>query len=158
MGNIKKARANPIHEAKRLASLPRGERHWKYNPNPGVLTMHRRIHRRHGAASNYKCVDCGGRARDWSLNGDTYTDNVGDYSPRCRSCHTKYDDSSTRRENISRSLKSAWLSGKRKATLVEIGGQIMTLKGASQFVGIGYGTVWSRVNKQGKSVEEALEL
>lgn len=34
----------------------------------------------------------------------------------------------------------------------------MTLKGASQFVGIGYGTVWSRVNKQGKSVEEALEL
>lgn len=84
----------------RVAALPRGEKHWNFNHRPTILTMHRRIHRKHGPASSRKCVDCGKQARDWSLNGTEYTDNVDDYSPRCRSCHVKYDDKSNNRAEL----------------------------------------------------------
>lgn len=97
-----------------VAALPRGTKHWNYNPNPSVLTLHRRIHRKHGAASKHKCVDSGNQAKDWSLNGDTYTDNVEDYSPRCRSCHVIYDDkSNNRRELVSIGMKRAYAEGRR---------------------------------------------
>lgn len=35
----------------RLASMPKGIKHWNYNPNPSILAMHKRIHRKHGKAS-----------------------------------------------------------------------------------------------------------
>lgn len=98
----------------RIAAMPRGDKHWNYNPNPSVLTMHRRIHRKHGAASNHKCVDCNQQARDWSLNGNVYTDKVEDYSPRCRSCHVKRDDKNNDRANkVSIGLKRAYAEGRR---------------------------------------------
>ena len=110
MNNIEKARLNP----KRIEMLPRGEKHWNYNPNPSVLTLHRRIHRKHGAASKHNCVDCGNQAKDWSLNGDTYTDNVEDYSPRCRRCHVIHDDKlNNRSELVSIGLKKAYAEGRR---------------------------------------------
>lgn len=98
----------------RIAALPRGENHWNYNPRPSVLGMHKRIHRKYGAAKNHKCVDCSKQAKDWSLNGDYYTDKVEDYSPRCRSCHVKYDDKrNDRRKKVSEGLKRAYREGRR---------------------------------------------
>ena len=99
----------------RLAALPKGSNHWNYNANPNKLTMHRRIHRAHGAASKQLCVNCNNRARDWSLNGTIYTDKVEDYSPRCRSCHTKYDMTPERNKNVSIGLKKAYANGTRQS-------------------------------------------
>lgn len=98
----------------RIAAMPKGDNHWNYNPNPSVLTLHRRIHRKHVPAPNHKCVDCSNQARDWSLNGEIYTDKVEDYSPRCRSCHVKLDDKTNDRANkVSRGLKLAYAEGRR---------------------------------------------
>lgn len=59
-----------------------------------------------GWASNYPCIDCGGRAKDWSYCGGDPTELTGPnnrgvvmaysiwpefYAPRCRSCHGKFD-------------------------------------------------------------------
>ncbi len=78
-------------EARRLASLPKGKEHWNWSENPNLLTLHKRIHRKHGAASKHKCFDCGAQARDWSNETGNYSDKVEDYVPRCRSCHVKKD-------------------------------------------------------------------
>jgi len=74
----------------RIASLPRGEKHHGWSKEPNILTLHKRIHRKHGAAKEYKC-DCGKQARDWALIDKEYTDDVNDYTPMCRSCHVKKD-------------------------------------------------------------------
>lgn len=94
----------------------RGTKHWNYNPNPSVLTLHRRIHRKHGAASLRKCVDCGSKARDWSLKaGHSYSDDIEDYEPRCRRCHVLHDDKlNNRSEKVSIGLKIAYATGRRK--------------------------------------------
>ncbi|UOF77995.1 thymidine kinase [Caudoviricetes sp.] len=91
---MEQARQDP----KRLLNLPRGDKHWRWNSQPSVLTMHRRLHRKYGAASQHPCVDCGEPAKDWSLNGTEYTDNIEDYSPRCRSCHVKRDKNWIKKE------------------------------------------------------------
>ena len=110
MSNIEKARLDP----KRIASLPRGDKHWNYNSNPSVLALHKRIHRKYGPAKDRKCVDCGNQAQDWSLNSTEYTDNVDDYSPRCRSCHVRYDDKNNNRaEKVSIGLKKMYAEGRR---------------------------------------------
>lgn len=52
---------------------------------------HARVRRERGAADHNACVDCGRKARDWSFNhGENAADPMS-YSPRCRSCHMKYD-------------------------------------------------------------------
>lgn len=111
MSNIEKARLDP----KRIQMLPRGEKHWNYNQTPSVLTLHRRIHRKHGPAKNHKCVDCGEQALDWSLKfGHEYSDNIDDYESRCRRCHVKYDDKNNNRaELVSQGLKQAYAQGRR---------------------------------------------
>jgi len=68
---------------------------------------HKRINKYRGAASEYRCIDCGEKAEDWSLvhsarakdltaihGGYTlyYSGSQEDYEPRCRACHKKYDD------------------------------------------------------------------
>lgn len=99
----------------RIASMPRGEKHWKYDPNPSILTMHKRIHRKYGKASTHNCVDCGSQAKDWSLKaGREYSDNIEDYDARCRRCHVLHDDKSNdRSEKISQGLKLAYKEGRR---------------------------------------------
>ena len=75
----------------RIASLPRGKEHWNWSKKPSILTMHRRIHRKWGAASQFPCADCGKKARDYSCEKGKYSDKIEDYKPRCRSCHVKKD-------------------------------------------------------------------
>ena len=99
----------------RIAALPKGKKHCNWNPKPSILTMHRRIHREYGPAKNYWCVDCGKQALDWSLEeGKTYSDNIEDYGPRCRSCHVRHDDKfNDRSAKISAGLKRAYKEGRR---------------------------------------------
>lgn len=78
----------------RIKALPRGEKHHGWKQEPNVLTLHKRIHRRFGKASSHSCVDCGLKAKDWSLEGKEYSDKVEDYRPRCRKCHIKKDGNS----------------------------------------------------------------
>lgn len=70
--------------------MPRGAKHWNWSKMPSILTLHRRIHRKCGAASKHKC-ECGKKARDWALMGKTYSDKVEDYKAMCRRCHLALD-------------------------------------------------------------------
>ena len=74
-----------------IAALPRGEKHWMWNDKPNLITLHKRLHRKYGPASRYKCADCGKKARDYSNETGKYTDKIEDYKTRCRSCHVKKD-------------------------------------------------------------------
>ena len=76
---------------KRIQSLPKKEEHWNWKEKPNKLTLHKRIHRQYGKASEKDCVDCGMQARDWSNETGEYTDNIDDYRPRCRKCHLRKD-------------------------------------------------------------------
>ena len=67
----------------------------KWNPNPTIATIHKRIVREYGSAKMYLCNDCDNPARDWSWIHDTDWKDIENYVPRCRSCHLKYDDCRT---------------------------------------------------------------
>lgn len=58
-----------------------------------------------GKARDHDCVDCGKTAYDWSRDHDKDGEDPGDYDPRCRSCHLKYDYTDERRDKISASNK-----------------------------------------------------
>ena len=76
---------------KRIASLPNGENHWRWNKKASKLTLHKRIHRKYGPARKHQC-ECGNKANDWAFIGrGEYTDKREDYKPMCRSCHMKLD-------------------------------------------------------------------
>lgn len=59
----------------------------------GIGSLHRRIERLRGKASDHACVEgCGRQARDWSFKEPTgHSTDPADYEPRCRSCHVKRD-------------------------------------------------------------------
>lgn len=68
----------------------------------GYKTLHDRLRRQRGKASDHACVDCGEQARDWSLvksadavrdakRGLRYSLRIEDYEPRCPPCHGRYD-------------------------------------------------------------------
>lgn len=70
---------------------------------------HQRIHSQRGSASGYACVDCGGPALHWSYDhedpderisedGQPYSPDVNHYSPRCASCHKRFDYAVLRRK------------------------------------------------------------
>lgn len=77
---------------------------------PSYAGIHKRLFYDLGQASRRTCVDCGGRADEWSYNGgadreyweDTrgslvaYTTDFSFYSPRCVRCHRIYDFSTVR--------------------------------------------------------------
>jgi hypothetical protein len=73
---------------------------------PSYDGMHTRLFLDRGRARNHSCVDCASQAAHWSYSGGcpnevlgmrdgtllAYTTDQSKYSPRCRSCHKKYDD------------------------------------------------------------------
>lgn len=42
-------------------------------------------------ASDYRCIDCSGRAEDWSTADPSSDDVRVRFQPRCRKCHRRYD-------------------------------------------------------------------
>lgn len=65
------------------------------------MDAHRRVKRARGRAAEYMCVDCGGRAEDWSYIGAApdemrdkwgpFSYDVNSYEARCRPCHLRFD-------------------------------------------------------------------
>lgn len=64
---------------------------WK-GDNVKYSGLHQWLRRKKGSAKNYKCIDCGKQARDWSNVNHLYKRHISMYVPRCRSCHKKYDN------------------------------------------------------------------
>ncbi len=69
----------------------------------GYRAVHGRLLRLRGRASQFECVDCGGRGEDWSYDhtdpnpgfdhrGCPYSTDLSRYQPRCKSCHANFDD------------------------------------------------------------------
>lgn len=72
--------------------------------NPSYRTMHLRL-ARHAPATNFACVDCGGKANEWSYDHQdpdelkevwgrypvSYSIKLDHYQPRCVPCHRTYD-------------------------------------------------------------------
>ena len=71
----------------------------------GYMAAHQRVRVQRGHASTHACVDCGGRAAEWSYchdapedrrlfhtkTGSPYSLYVEDFQPRCTACHRRYD-------------------------------------------------------------------
>ncbi len=72
---------------------------WK-GDNVGYRGIHHWIIKIKGPAKNYKCIDCGKQARDWSNVDHSYKRILEDYQPRCVSCHRKYDFQMKRNNKI----------------------------------------------------------
>lgn len=74
---------------------------------PSYTGMHKRLFYDKGRASAHSCVDCGGRAHEWSYDGGcpnelydviekrpiAYSVDQSRYSPRCVKCHRNRDAS-----------------------------------------------------------------
>lgn len=54
-------------------------------------TMHRRLARERGKATEFTCIDCAKPAHEWSFNNVGQRSNVDHYDPRCRPCHRRFD-------------------------------------------------------------------
>ena len=69
-------------------------------------TVHNRLRETRGRASEYLCIACGSRACEWALQpsctaplistsgtgiGCPYSEDLNDYAPMCRSCHSLLD-------------------------------------------------------------------
>lgn len=77
----------------KISKANSGENNGKWTgEDASPRAIHKRLNKKIGKAKNYKCVDCDKQAEDWSNNKNhIYTENPEDYSPRCKSCHKKYD-------------------------------------------------------------------
>ncbi len=93
---------------KRIASLPKGKKHWRWEKKPNKLTLHKRLSRKHGKAKDRKCAKCPNQANDWANVTGNYTDDIRDYLPLCRSCHVKLDYTEKRRKQTSKISKEMW--------------------------------------------------
>lgn len=79
---------------------------------PGWAAIHKRLRRIHGPAREHICVDCGGPAAEWSYDHEDanqimansngswfpYSLDLNHYTPRCRSCHRRFDKSWEKRQ------------------------------------------------------------
>jgi hypothetical protein len=58
---------------------------------PSYDVWHNRVKKARGRASDYRCIDCGGQAEDWSTADPSSNDVWVRFQPRCRKCHRRYD-------------------------------------------------------------------
>jgi hypothetical protein len=84
----------------------RGDTKPKGHENPSYEVLHGRIRAARGPAKEHRCVDCGGKARDWSYNHSGIGEYMAwskvmgplpasndfyQYEPRCKLCHMIFD-------------------------------------------------------------------
>lgn len=75
----------------RFCSVSCGDRA-KRRTGAAYSARHWRVYRARGKAKDQLCVDCRKQARDWSqIHGTTGLESEH-YEPRCRKCHSVYDD------------------------------------------------------------------
>lgn len=66
--------------------------------NPTYGTVHSRLKRKRGIASQYPCAECGEQAKDWAFDNQepywinpktecAYHDDLSRYRPLCKKCH-----------------------------------------------------------------------
>lgn len=79
--------------------------------DPRWHAKHRAVRKERGRASSYECVDCGGKAHDWSQRHDVSGDSPSHFDPRCVSCHRKYDMTDDMIEK-NRTSHRKWENGK----------------------------------------------
>jgi hypothetical protein len=83
-------------------NLPKGETsHWWSGDDVTYSGMHQRLRTFRGSASNHVCVDCGGRASQWSYDRrdpnekqsefGPFSASLGHYVARCVPCHKAFD-------------------------------------------------------------------
>lgn len=104
-------------EARRIASLPRGNDHWRFGENPSVKAIHRWINKYYGKADHCENSDCEGKSNwfEWALlKGCTYARDIKVFKQLCRSCHTKYDMTEERKGNIVKGIIKTWAKRKSK--------------------------------------------
>lgn len=60
--------------------------------NPGYAAVHDRLQTDRGKAGMFECADCGGRAEEWSYEGEgSYSADLTLYVARCVPCHRRRD-------------------------------------------------------------------
>jgi len=102
---------SPEGEKRRLASLPSGDKHWRFDENPNVRAIHKWINRIYGRANRCENVKCEGKAKkyDWALiRGKEYKRSRRHFKQLCRSCHVKYDMTEARRKKIGENSIKMW--------------------------------------------------
>lgn len=109
----------------------------------GYTGAHDRVKSKRGKAREYQCVDCGGRASDWSYirgcadqqvqvggtnDGDVYCEHIEHYEPRCKSCHRRYDGWMALTPEQDVTIRERYASGETiEALAVEYGVAAMTV-------------------------------
>jgi hypothetical protein len=81
-----------------------GSEHYAWKGDEvGFGSLHKRLRKNRGLASQYSCVDCGEPAAQWSYDHTDpnekiakagphpYSTDPNRYHPRCKSCHKKFD-------------------------------------------------------------------
>lgn len=82
--------------------MPTGSSHPRWTGNDATYAaVHLRLRSTRGSARGYSCVDCGGRASQWSVNRSAeslvdstdgpYSTDLTNYDPRCVPYHKAYD-------------------------------------------------------------------
>jgi hypothetical protein len=98
---------------------------------PRYTAIHKRLTRARGAARQHTCVDCGGRAREWSYDNQdahavhgqvgrfvcAYSLDLDHYEPRCTPCHRKFDMRSSKHYDADRPRTeiAIWTAGEEES-------------------------------------------
>jgi hypothetical protein len=96
-------------ELNRLASLPKGKKHWRWSKNPTVSAIHRWLNKWYGRANR-----CEGKNHDSTklvkkfdyalIKGKKYARNRAHFIMLCRRCHLKYDWNLERQNKVVKNL------------------------------------------------------
>lgn len=88
-----------------------GESNHMWTGAPGYQAAHLRVQSVKGKASEHQCVDCGGRAGEWSYDhadaehltdsiGRHYSTDIDHYDARCVRCHRRLDAARRKAEGV----------------------------------------------------------
>ncbi|HEY6314658.1 MAG TPA: DUF2116 family Zn-ribbon domain-containing protein [Streptosporangiaceae bacterium] len=108
--------------------------------NPSYAVWHKRVTKALGPARGYACVDCGGRAEDWSTVNPSSDDVRVRFQPRCRKCHRRYDGA------VGRGNPRATLTDERVRQLRARRAQGLTYWQLAAEFGISDVSAWAAVN------------
>ena len=97
-------------EKRRLLSIPKGKNHWRYQKH-NIGAIHKWLNRYYGKANKCEKEDCLKKSSyfEWSLKkGKKYLRKKNNFWMLCRKCHTKYDMTRKRRNNIINGIKKRY--------------------------------------------------